>query len=145
MAVCFVCSGVFALLKMGCCILHHYGNTPSQLYIKKLHFISQDVPSFNSSLLRCPNFHIRWPIFCLVYSWVFVLASQDVASFGSSCQDVPSFVRWHIVCMTVCLVCNWVLVLVRMSHPSAKANIEIAAVYGGTVTDYSHWISWTCH
>ena len=32
-------------------------------------------------------------------------------------QDVQSFVSWPItVCVTVCLVCNCVFVLVRMSH-----------------------------
>ena len=43
----------------------------------------------------------------------------------SHLSDVISFVRWPTVCVTVCLVCNWVLVLVRMSHPSAAACQDV--------------------
>ena len=52
-------------------------------------------------------------------------ASQDVPSFGSSLSRCPIFLQVaHCVC-DVCLVCNWVLVLVRMSHPSAAACQDV--------------------
>ena len=47
--------------------------------------------------------------------------SAAACQYMSHLSDVISFVRWPTVCVTVCLVCNWVLVLVRMSHPSAAA------------------------
>ena len=54
---------------------------------------------------------------------------------AAACQIVPSF-RCHIfrqVAHCVCdvrLVCNWVLVLVRMSHPSAAACQDVPSFVG---------------
>lgn len=41
-----------------------------------------------------------------------------VHSYSCAGQRIPFFVRWLIlhVCVSVRLVCNWALVLVRMSH-----------------------------
>ena len=39
--------------------------------------------------------------------------SAAACQYMSHLSDVISFVRWPTVCVTVCLVCNWVLVLVR--------------------------------
>ena len=43
----------------------------------------------------------------------------------SHLSDVISFVRWPIVFVTVGLVCNWVVVLVRKSHPLAAACQDV--------------------
>ena len=50
---------------------------------------------------------------------------------AAACQYVPSFVGWPIVCVTVCLVCNWVLVLVRMSHPFRQQPVKISHLSSG--------------
>ena len=94
---------------------------------------SQGVPSFGSSLSRCPIFYQVAHYVCVCDRESCVLlgpcASQDVPSFGSSLSRclVPSLA--HCVCVCVCvivrLVCNWVLVLVRMSHPSAAARSDV--------------------
>ena len=77
----------------------------------------QDVPSF-----------VRWPIMCVTVWFVCDLgpcASQDAPSFSSSLSRCPIFCQVaHRVC-DVCLVCNWVLVLVRMSHPLAAACQDV--------------------
>ena len=74
-----------------------------------------------------PIFFVRWHSLCVwlyILSYVLFMMShiprQQPVNM-SHLSDVISFVRWPTVCVTVCLVCNWVLVLVRMSHPSAAA------------------------
>ena len=46
----------------------------------------------------------------------------------AACQDVPSFVRWPVLCVSICLVCNCALVLVRMSHPSTAACQDVPSL-----------------
>ena len=59
-----------------------------------------------SSLSRCPIFrqvaHCVGVIVRLVCNWVLVLVRMSHPS-AAACQDVPSFVRWPIVCVCVCV------------------------------------------
>ena len=88
----------------------------------------ENFQSFDNNLSRChPFFFVRWHSLCVwlyILSYVLFMMShiprQQPVNM-SHLSDVISFVRWPTVCVTVCLVCNWVLVLVRMSHPSAAA------------------------
>ena len=91
----------------------------------------ENFQSFDNNLSRCH------PFFLALCVWLYVLcefgslcAIHDVPyPSAAACQydlsDVISFVRWPIVFVTVCLVCNWVLVLVRMSHPSTAACQDV--------------------
>ena len=100
----------------------------------------ENVQSFDNNLSRChPFFIVRWHSLCV---WLYILSyvqfmmshiprQQPVNMFHLS--DVISFVGWPTVCVTVCLVCNWVLVLVRMSHPSAAACQDVPSFVGWSI------------
>ena len=92
----------------------------------------ENFQSFDNNLSRCH------PFFCLcvcgytscvnlgpyvLFMMSHIPRQQPVNM--SHLSDVISFVRWPIVFVTVCLVCNWVVVLVRKSHPLAAACQDV--------------------